>query len=203
MKKFDQIFLYIIYAPIFPILLFLLFWWSSLLIIKDMKVFIIALLGLLIGLIIDKIKWKKWQEIGFKQKTSIMVSIYLFYSFGFFGFFMGVPIFNVFLGIFAGIYAVRKSIIEKKDQNASKKFLKKVAWFCVSILFIVCLGSAYFALSDPFTAGNLEGMLQLNFKITNYMIYGIIAFGGLVLLITQYLVVYLSGLWTLKHFNEK
>jgi hypothetical protein len=109
---------------------------------------------------------------------------------------MGVPIFNVFIGVLAGIYTTRKAVKNKTNLIVFKQNLRRTAWFCVSILFCICAGSAYIALKDPFTAGNLEGMLQLNFAVTQQIIEAIIIFGGFALLVLQYWIVYITGILT-------
>ncbi len=42
------------------------------------------------------------------------------------------------------------------------------------------------ALTDPYTAGNLEGMLGLGFQVTQPMVLGLILVGGSMLLAAQW-----------------
>jgi len=50
----------------------------------------------------------------------------------------------------------------------------------------ICVSSAFLALLDPSTAANLEGMLRLNFDVTQVMIIALIVVGGGSLLIMHW-----------------
>ncbi len=54
------------------------------------------------------------------------------------------------------------------------------------MLAIACIASATIALLDPYTAGNLEGMLGLSFDVTTSMIVALIIIGGAGLLAVQW-----------------
>ena len=102
-----------IYAPIYPIFLFLVAWWVSVPLVPENQIFIFALTGLALGVIIDVIFLKRVLVFSYDLKMIIMAAIYLFYSAGIFGFFMGVPIFNVLPGLFAAIYIARRASLSK------------------------------------------------------------------------------------------
>ncbi len=203
MKNFDTKFLSFIYSPVIPILLFLIGWWGSLPFFQDNLIFMFAILGLIIGIIINKIFLNKFISIGYNQKTIILITIYLFYSIGIFGFFMGVPVFNALLGIIASIYTTRKTIMNNEKEEILKKNLNNTALFCSSILLFFCICSAYLALKDPYTGENIKGMLGLNFEVTETIIYGIIIIGGLILLALQYFLVILIGKKSFHYFLKK
>jgi hypothetical protein len=186
LEIFDRVFLSIIYLPIFPIFFFVIGWWGSLPFLHNSSVSIYAFTGLFMGIITDAFFLKKCLNAGYNQKTFILIIVYIFYSTGIFGFFMGVPIFNIIPGIFAGIYVARKAISNNLEEIASKTQIRKTAWFSVLVLLFICICSATIALIDPYTGDNLSGMLKLSFSINKTMIWGVIVIGGLILLIMQY-----------------
>ena len=203
MNKYDYVFLSMIYAPIYPIFLFLVGWWVSIPLVPENQIFIFALAGLALGVVIDVIFLKRALVFGYGLKIIIMVAIYLFYSAGIFGFFMGVPIFNVLLGIFAAIYIARRASLSKWDNARFRRNLDHTARFAVAVLLLICIESAYLALSDTHTANNISGMLGLNFEITTDVLWGIVIVGGLVLLGFQYWIVRFVGAKTAGYLEKK
>jgi len=109
-----------------------------------------------------------------KKKTIALIIIYLFASFVIFTVFMGIPIFNVLIGILGCYYLVK--------QNTNKKVLNYYRIFSFAVLLLVFVGSAVIALTDKYTASNLEGMFNLSFNITAIHIWMIILIGGSIFL---------------------
>jgi hypothetical protein len=66
-------------------------------------------------------------------------------------------------------------------------------------MLLICIASATIALMDNTTAANLEGMLNLNFDVTQVMIIWIIIIGGLFLIIGQY---FLTKYMALKLYKK-
>jgi hypothetical protein len=99
---------------------------------------------------------------------------------------MGVPIFNIFIGVLTGWYIGRRLKVAKVKSEDFEIFLKKVNIFNIAFLTTICICSALIALSDPTTESNIEGMFGIPFTITHNMIWGIIIVGGVLLIITQY-----------------
>jgi len=199
MRKFDKIFLGILIGAVSPILFFLLGWWISIPFVPENKIYIYALAGLSIGITLDLIFLKKWIQIGYRLNKFIQILIYLFYTICVFGFFMGVPIFNILNGITAGIYTGRKVMYEKLEKEKGLKRIRKASIFTTIIILFVSVFSACIALIDPSTGSNLKRMFNLNFEVTKEMICGIIFFGGLGLVLVQYWVTKITGLLILKH----
>ena len=199
MEKADKWILGIVFGAVIPIFTFLLFWWSSVLFIKNNKiVLIIAVSGLLLGLLIDYVI-KRFLVINyFKISLKVLTGVYIFYSACFFGFFMGVPIFHPILGIIAGYYWGRRLIFQKANRETFPREIRKVSLFTSIIISCICLLSATFALIDSYTADNLEGMLNLSFEITHAMLVGLIIIGGLLLIGFQYWITKMTIIITLK-----
>ena len=115
--------------------------------------------------------------------------IYLFYSICIFGFFMGVPVFNLGLALPVGFIIGTRLASQNAIPTRVKNVARQTALFTTIVMFGICLASGFIALADPYTAANLEGMLSLNFQLTQTMIIGIILVGGLILLILQWCLV--------------
>jgi hypothetical protein len=122
-----------------------------------------------------------------------LLLLYAAYSIGIFGFFMGVPVFNVVPGVLAGIYVGRKMKITGQPLAVFKEEMRKIARFSFAVLLSVCFCSAFIALQDPFTGANLRGMLHLNFEVTKTHIGLLITLGGAGLLLLQRVLLMRAG----------
>ncbi len=128
--------------------------------------------------------FKKTENV-YNFNLSFVIFAYVFYSICVFGFFMGVPLFNLFLGPVAAVYmAIR--IKQKSQKFDIKSTAHNVAHFSTDVLLFVCVASGYLALSDTTTAANLEGMFNLSFDITRPMLWSIIVLGGLIMVLINY-----------------
>lgn len=155
--------------------------------------------GLAMGLIILIINLKKFINEFYKLKYWLLVVIYIILSVGTFGFFMGVPVFNIMIGIGAGVYIGRRFQLHHNDDNRFIVVIKKTSLYSTIIMFFVCVASASIALTDKYTAANLEGMFNITtFDITKQMIYGLIGFGGIGLLLLQYISTLYAGKWVFR-----
>lgn len=192
--KLERFGLGLILGPIAPLVCLLSFWWSAYALLPEKWIAFSALSGLLLGLLADIIFLKRWidrvGQFGFK----FWIALYLFYSMGVFGFFMGVPVFNVFLAIPAGFIVAGKLTAETADRQQLGRSARLTAGFTTGVLVAICLASAVIALSDPYTSANLEGMFGLNFEITQAMLIALIAIGGVALLVCNWLLT-ISAVW--------
>lgn len=197
MSKAESIFVWLIIGPVIPVVLFLTGWWTSLIFVTDRTVFVFGLLGLGIGCLIDFIFVRQWISKVYTCRPIILAVVYVFYSICVFGFFMGVPIFNITIGIIAGVFMGRKFYhlgMAKEQLNGS---ILKVSIFSASIMGLISVASAYFATKDiTDTALNLRGMFKLPFLPTAEMIIALIIFGGLGLITVQYWLTKRCILWS-------
>ncbi|MGI6537668.1 MAG: hypothetical protein ACOX22_04915 [Caldicoprobacterales bacterium] len=202
MNKLESIFIGAVIGPVLPILLFLAGWWISLIFVTDQIIFVFALIGLVIGCIIDIIISKHIMK-AYWWNQIILAMIYLFYSVGSFGFFMGVPIFNLAVGAIAGIFMGRRlyyrGITKEQLQRVSASF----AHFSAIIMVFVSIASAYFAAKDiKDIALNLKGMLRLQFLPTNQEIIVLIVVGGIGLVLVQYWIAKKLTCWAYRIENK-
>jgi len=170
-----------------PTILFLAGWWSSIGLQDNDAIFSIAVGGLGLGILIDAVVLKPKLKSIETLKFSTLMIIYIFYSIMVLGFFMGVPVFNVALGILAGRFMVRVGLYKGYSLPQMKALIRDTAVFVTVVLIGICLISAWIALIDPLdTAINLQGMLGLGFTVTPLMVFGLVGIGGIGLILTQY-----------------
>lgn len=185
MHKFDKYFSRLIIYPIFPILFFLTFWWTSVAFTKiNLIIIVSALSGLTIGILADILFASKITNKFYDLNYIYLILIVLFYNIGIFGFFMGFPVFNIIPGILSGIYLARKEIVGKIKYKWEN--LKTYQLINTFILFLICFTSAFIALVDPYTSESIEEMFNLQFEISSFILYIIIIIGGVFLVLIQY-----------------
>jgi dihydrofolate reductase len=187
MKTYERIFLLVLFGAILPLILFLAgLLGGKILQVPDSSIFIFALSGLLIGILADFFFIGRLIDKAYKLKNYWVILGYAFYSVLFFGFFMGVPVFNVGMALVGGFFIGRKLFHKKINEDEIKAEAKKFALFTTLVLFIICVASATIALTDKYTASGIQGMLASKVTITNGHLWGIIVVGGLILLVVNY-----------------
>jgi hypothetical protein len=161
---------------------FLFGWWISIPLVPESQIFLCALAGLCLGAIVDWLFLRSWIGRAYSLKPWVWKGVYVFYSVGLFGFFMGVPVFHVLLALPAGVFVGRRLAHEGANAANVVKAGRRTAAFTTSILALVCLASATVALASESTAHDLQGMLRIPFEVTPAMMVSLIVGGGSVLL---------------------
>lgn len=186
MIRFDRLLFNCLFGLVTPILCFLIFWWSSLLFTNNNKVIIIAAFsGLGIGLMISLYLKSTRKTDIYSLSTPILTMVYFFYNFGMFGFFMGVPVFHLILGVIAGFYWAKRLIYHNAVEDFKAEVIR-ISKFTSIVVGFVCLFSAIFALTSKSTASDLKQMLHLPFDISQSLLISFIITGGLFLVFSQY-----------------
>jgi hypothetical protein len=196
MTKNEKIVLTAVLGFIPPVFLFVLFWFAFYAMAPERSLFPMPFIGLAIGIAIDIVLMKRWLSLCYQWKTWILVLIFAFYHIGMIGFFMGVPVFNAFLGILAGYYFGKRMLRNNFSDEEKKKTTSYVAYSTSLYMFIICSLSAWIALSDPFTPSNLEGMFGLTYNLTHGILISGIIIGGIFLVAFTWW----STKFTLKYF---
>ena len=191
MGKFDNVFAGMVLGFIIPVVSFCGFWWSGFALGLDVKCWSIT--GIIVGILIDVMFLRNLLPKFYYLSKLTLLALYAAYSIGIFGFFMGVPMFNMVLGVLAGIYIGRKMRQTGQSQDVFRQEMRKAARFSFVVLLIVCFCSAYIALLDPFTGASLRGMLNLSFEVTRTHIWLLIVFGGAGLLLLQHVLLMTAG----------
>lgn len=169
-----------VFGAVLPILFLLAGWWGSVPFIKeDAWIAAIAGFSFVLGLALSIIIFKKRVEDVYAIDCRIVILVYIFYSVCTFGFFMGVPVFNIIPGLFLGLYAGRRLHYVNAGSSEAKRAVRRMAIFSTLVYSCFCIMAAVLALSDPYTAGNLQGMLGIeSFQVTRSMIWALIIVGG-------------------------
>lgn len=187
MSKFDKILSRVILGVMAPIFLFLLGWWGSFPFVTDGNtILFLALGGLAVGILLDFTLLRKFISKLFRLSIFALATVALFYSIMIYGFFMGFPVFNSFVGILGSYIAARNGIIRKLPKEETIKNTKLMNRVSTAILFLLCVCSAALALSDSTICSQIKGMLNLSFDVSMGMIWGLILVGGSFLLLFQY-----------------
>lgn len=198
MRKIEIVTIGILFGAVPIIICFLAGWWISLPFFNEMTIVILALAGILVGVFIDFLFLKRWIQSAYSMKPVVWMMIYLFYSIGMFGFFMGVPVFNVLLAFPAGFFIGGWLVNISADSNQMKKAARYSALFTTGVLTFNCTVSAIIALLNSSTASDLQGMLGI--QITHLTIIEIILGGGIFILILQWWLTFWSVKLSYKYF---
>jgi len=196
MQRLVRLILFAALGAVPPIAGLLIGWWGTFAVLPERGVAVAALLGLAAGLILDALLLRRAVHRALSSPLWMWAALYLFYAVGLFGVFMAVPVFIVLLGIPAGMaFAGRLAAAGTSPSELRRSSLRASA-FTTGVLVVACAASAALALSDPYTAGNLEGMLGLPFEVTPAMIVALILVGGAGLLVTQWILTWAAVRWT-------
>jgi hypothetical protein len=161
-------------------------WWISVPFVPESTIVFYAGAGLLIGFLVDLLFLRGWVRRASSSKLRSWMPVYLFYSVGMFGFFMGFPVFNVLLSIPAGVIVGSSLIRRGADAVVMKSTARHTAAFTTAIFGVLCSASATIALISPSTGSELQHMLALPFPVTPTMVISLIAGGGAILLSLQW-----------------
>ena len=200
LNRLEMIFYKLIFWGMIPLILFLAGWWSSIGLNDNQQIFSVAFAGLGFGILIDGFLLKSYLKSLETLKPAILISVYVFYSIMMLGFFMGVPVFNLFLGIFAGRFMVRVGLYHGLSKKELEVLFRNTAKIITLVMIGVCIVSALIALQDlSDTAMNIQLMFNLGFVVTPLMIIILIGLGGCVLVLFQYQLSLYVTRYNLKH----
>jgi hypothetical protein len=186
MKDIEKKISGLIIGSVFPLSLGLLSVTIWVLIDKsENRPFIYLVSGLLIGGLIDLKFLKSWIIRRFSLPIWIIALIYLVYNVFVYGFFMGFPVFNAFLGLLAGYYFGNRICFNKVESEKRPKLINQVSIFSGLIMTFTCISSGFLAIHDNGAAGMIKNVLGLSFEVTSSMLWGIVLIGGLILILVN------------------
>jgi hypothetical protein len=190
-EKIEQPFLYLTLGAVLPILFFLAGWWGSYWLTSESYIPYFMLTGLALGILLDLLTLKRLVAHAFQIPLLTMVTIYLFYSVGTFGFFMGVPLFNVFLGPLAGYYIGRRLRHTNPDLESAQRSIRLNSTFTALVMAVACTAALILAAGEATLSANINGMfvdlLGLKFAFDNQTILGLSVLAGMLLITAEYL----------------
>ncbi|MFH0993476.1 MAG: hypothetical protein V1761_03905 [bacterium] len=198
--SFDMILSWVVLGMMAPIGLMLFFWWGSILcgLTNEQTIGILTVSGLLTGTIADATILRRHLGKLFALPISALIGIAGFYSLGIYGFSMGVPVLNVFVGSGMSYIVAKKRLYGKAKPEESEQEARLMEGISAGILFVACIGSALLALNEESIEDELQQMLRLSFTVTRGMIWILIVGGGLALLIFQYLLSKFVYRWVIR-----
>jgi hypothetical protein len=158
--------------------------------------------GLLVGGLIDLIFLKSWINRRFNLPIWIIALIYLVYNIFVYGFFMGLPVFNTFLGLLAGYYFGNRICFNKVETEKRPKLINQVSIFAGLIMTFVCISSGVLAIYNNGAAGMIHDVLGLSFDVTRPMLWGIVLFGGLILILANILLTRITMIKIIKKYTH-
>ena len=137
---------------------------------------------LLPGVFIDVLFLKKWVRNAYIMSAKTIGAMYVFYSVCAIGFFMGIPVGNILLGVFAGIYAGRKASVNNQVQTAD--YFKKTAFFTSAVMVLICCLMTLLAIVGDMIGYEVE--VPISFTLTVPLFWTVVFTGGALLVLLQY-----------------
>jgi hypothetical protein len=184
----EKILLSVVLGGVSPIGFLLCGWWGTYLLGPEDLIPFFALVGLGLGLLVDLLFLRRWIESAYRFHPIVLAAIYLFYSVGMFGFFMGVPVFNTIWGPLAGFYTGRR--LKLQNSNPGKTTIHRVSLFTAFVLAVACLAAILLAACETTLAANINGMLTnmlgLKTSFNNQIILLLSVFAGTMIVILEY-----------------
>ena len=186
MTKHDKAVSLAVLGTLPPVGLMLLFWWGSIPFVEERLIPVMALFGLLAGLVLDCTLLRRFVFRLFALPVPALAAVGAGYSVLVYGFFMGFPVFNSLVGIAAGGIAARSCVLQDLTEEETNRRIRAVNLFFLALLFALCVCSAILALSEPTIGSQIKGMFALPFDVTRSMVWTLILLGGALLLVFQY-----------------
>jgi hypothetical protein len=141
--------------------------------------------SLLPGLLIDVAFLKRWVKNTYTMSTKAIGAVYVFYSVCALGFFMGIPIGNIFLGILAGIYSARRFLLTSDSRSDAGDYFKRTAIFTAAVMVLICVLLALWAIAGRIPTAKFETSF-ISFTFTVPIFCTIVFAGGAFLVLLQY-----------------
>jgi hypothetical protein len=184
----ERLFLQALIGLIAPVVGLLAGWWGSIPFVPEASIKYFALGGLLAGVFIDMLFLHRWVRKAYELPVTGFVLVYLFYSACLLGFFMGVPVFNFFLGIIAGYYVGLCLRHKDADRPAVDKTAHKASLFTAAMMAVVCVISLTIAYLDASLSANIQGLFNLENAISKPLILTYSSLGGILLVVLEYFI---------------
>lgn len=143
-------------------------------------------IGFFLGIIIDFVFLKRLIRFRYELPIWFIAAIYIFYNILMYGFFMGFPVFNVFLGSMAAYYFGKRIHFRDIPEAEHSGIVNRVSLFTTSIMTLICISSGFIALAGNGVGKDLQMMARLNFEPTKEMILAVALVGGSVLIVSEY-----------------
>jgi hypothetical protein len=194
MNKTESIAIGLVVGILFPLLVFVLCWWSiaalvmyQVLPLPESVIPSAAFTGLVAGVVLDVLYLRKWIVQFYRIDMWVMALVYLFCSGIAVAFFMGLPLGNIMLGILAGIYVGRRHHHRGGSKELFRSPVKTVSVFTAFVTGLEALPIGLLALDEGILTELLEQIAGLEVAvITSPIGSGVIVLLCVVLMAAQF-----------------
>jgi len=188
MKAFENAASVIVLAPIPPVSLGLAVWWTTVICDwpeRDIATATIA--ATLVGAVVVASMLRRWAVSLFALRPAALGAVALFYSVMIYGVFMGMPLFNLGVGIVGGAVVGHRAARIGCTAEALRRQAHHWALFVTTILLGLCTVTVLLTWGEESLGSELQHMFRLPFAVTRGTIAALIWGGGTALLVVQYL----------------
>jgi hypothetical protein len=182
----ESLFLKIIIGLVAPLFFMLLGWWGSIPFVSEDSIKFFALGGLLLGILLDSIFLRRWVRNACSLPRIWFMLVYLFYSACLFGFFMGVPVFNLVMGLVGGYYTGLCLRYTGKDKAEVEAQANRTGLFAAAVLAVFCVISLVLASQEQSLAAEIQSMFDLSADVSRENILMVSGIGGAVMVVLEY-----------------
>jgi hypothetical protein len=190
MSRTESVIVGLCIASVCPAFLFFAACLIGFLVLPENVIPIVALSMPALGILLDLVFLKRWTSRVYQLNVGVLVFVYCFFSLVVLALCMGVPVFNVLLGLVAGAYVGRKLRHGGAGSDQVRESTRHVSLFAAAVIGAVCFLSAAVAVVSPSTPSDLQRTLDMIFglqlAITWRMIAGLILVGGSALILLEY-----------------
>jgi hypothetical protein len=195
----DRSFSRLVLGAIVPVLLMLVGWWGSLGIGGDGPwIRWSALAGLVLGCLINATLLRRWTVSLYDLTVPALLGVAVFYSVMIYGVFMGFPVVNLLVGVAAGFVVGRRAVLGEKPGVAAGRERRRASVAAALLMAALCAVTAWLALTDPYTAGDVRGMLGLSFTPSVDQLRLLALLGGVALVVTEYAATSVTAGWAAR-----
>lgn len=196
MTSADAVFSRLVLGTIAPVCLLLAGWWGLLGVAGDGPwIPWTASAGLALGILLDVTVLRRWIGSVYDLSTFALLGVGVFYSVGIYGLFMGMPVANLLVGAVGGFIVGRRAALRDVAAGDASSQQRAVAAGASALMAALCCATAWLGLSDPYTAGDLRGMLGLGFTPSLGQLWVLAVVGGMSLVATEYLLTWAAARW--------
>jgi hypothetical protein len=182
----EKLFLSVMFGLVFPILLGLAGWWSSISFVPEKSILYFALGGFMLGVLVDMIFLRFWTRNALQIPLVWPALVYLFYSVGMFGFFMGVPVFNLIMGPVGGYFMGMRLRASNAQKNEVEQTAKRTGLFTAFVLAVACIAALTIASLSSSLEGDIRGMFALANPVSRTAILALSSIAGIGIVILEY-----------------
>lgn len=119
-KKAETVILWMLFGTPLALIGFVAGGFLTAVLTEEKYALAMALVGLAFGIILDVVFLRRPVKNAYRINNKILIALYIFYSIGALGFCMGVPILNFGVGIVAGFYTARKTLMYKSRPDTTQ-----------------------------------------------------------------------------------